>query len=128
MKTNKQITIDVELMEKLRGLDNASALINRLLKEYFEIRSDKSSLLEEKQAILDQIKQKKKKIAKDIRIIAEWEALGFDHYCKNWLKTRGQRPTEYEIKQYIKGRELDIPIEVFLKGYDMLNKFKELCK
>ena len=48
MKTNKQITIDVELMEKLRGLDNASALINRLLKEYFEIRSDKSSLLEEK--------------------------------------------------------------------------------
>lgn len=41
MKVQKLITIDVEIAEKLRQLDNASAVVNQLCIEYFQFRSGK---------------------------------------------------------------------------------------
>ena len=59
MKTNKQFTIDVDIAERLKQT-NASQLINTLLKEYFEVRSDKNTLLDEKTAVKDKDLKKKK--------------------------------------------------------------------
>lgn len=58
MKTGKLFTIDVEIAEKLQNL-NASQLVNGLLHEYFELRSDKNTLKEEKKAVLASIMKKK---------------------------------------------------------------------
>lgn len=60
MKTGKLFTIDVEIAEKLTNL-NASKLVNELLKEYFQYRTGKNSLKEQKQAILKEIFKKKSK-------------------------------------------------------------------
>lgn len=40
MKTSKLFTIDVEIVQKLQQEDNASALVERLLKEYFTFTGD----------------------------------------------------------------------------------------
>ena len=58
MKTNKQFTIDVDIAERLKET-NASQLINSLLREHFEVRSQKNTLLEEKKSVLVQISKKK---------------------------------------------------------------------
>lgn len=41
MKTTKIFTLDVELAEKLQQESNASALVNRLLNEYYSMFSGK---------------------------------------------------------------------------------------
>lgn len=68
MKTSKLFTIDTELAERLKNL-NASELVNTLLNEYFEIRSSKNTLLEEKKAVFDSISKKKKLFLKRLRLL-----------------------------------------------------------
>lgn len=58
MKTGKLVTIDVEIAEKLKGI-NASRLINGLLIEYFDLKQGKNTVIEEKKAVLNAIKIKK---------------------------------------------------------------------
>lgn len=69
MKTNQTFTIDVDIAERLKGLDNQSNTINTLLKEYFEIRGDKSSILEEKEAVLSNLKKKTSNFLKTLRLL-----------------------------------------------------------
>jgi len=66
MKTGKLFTIDVEIAERLKNI-NASQLVNGLLKEYFELRSDKNTLKEEKKAVLSSIIKKKDNFLKRLR-------------------------------------------------------------
>ena len=68
MKTSKLFTIDVEIAERLKNM-NGSELTNRLLKEYFELRSDKSTLKDEKTAILKQLSKKKSNFLKKLRLL-----------------------------------------------------------
>lgn len=68
MKTGKLFTIDVELAEKLKNI-NGSGLVNELLKEYFELRSDKNTLKEEKEAIYKQVIKKKSNFLKKLRLL-----------------------------------------------------------
>ncbi|GAI23827.1 unnamed protein product, partial [marine sediment metagenome] len=58
MKTSKLFTIDAEIAEKLKKT-NASQLVNKLLQEFFEVRSDKNTLLDEKNALLNHFSKKK---------------------------------------------------------------------
>ena len=66
MKTSKLFTIDVDLAERLKNR-NGSELVNGLLKEYFELRSDKNTLKEEKKAVFDAISKKKSNFLKKLR-------------------------------------------------------------
>ena len=66
MKTGKLFTIDVEIAERLKNI-NASGLVNGLLKEYFELRSDKNTLKEEKKAVLSHLLKKKESFLKRLR-------------------------------------------------------------
>ena len=68
MKTGKLFTIDVEIAERLQNL-NASALVNGLLKEYFELRSDKNTLKEEKTAVLKSIVKKKSNFLRRLKLL-----------------------------------------------------------
>ena len=71
---------------------------------------------------------KKKALAKDIRIIKEFDALNLDHFSKNWIKSRSETPSENEIQAYLAGRESSIPVKNVQKGWELINKFGELCK
>ena len=66
MKVARTYTIDHNLVERMQNL-NASELINTLLKEYFELRSDKNTLRDEKKAVLDSILKKKSNFLKNLR-------------------------------------------------------------
>lgn len=85
MKTSKLFTIDVELAERLKSL-NASRIVNELLKEYFEIRSDKSSILEEKEAVLEQLKQKKNVFQRILRSLRHSIRSGLIFLVRGGLK------------------------------------------
>ena len=41
MKTSKLLTLDIEIAMKLTHIDNASALVNKLLTEYFAYNEGK---------------------------------------------------------------------------------------
>lgn len=68
MKTSKLFTIDVDLAERLKNT-NGSAIVNTLLKEYFELRSDKNTLRDEKKAVFDAISKKKSNFLKKLRLL-----------------------------------------------------------
>ena len=68
MKTSKLFTIDVDIAERLKNI-NGSELANRLLKEYFELRSDKNTLKDEKKAVLSLIIKKKNNFLKKLRLL-----------------------------------------------------------
>jgi len=53
MKTHINITIDVEVAEKLRSEKNVSLLINSYLRHYFEISSESEKQTEEDLKILE---------------------------------------------------------------------------
>lgn len=86
MKTTQTFTIDVEIAERLKRLDNQSGVINGLLKEYFEIRGDKSTILEEKRAVLKQLKEKKKGFLKILRLFLNSIRLGLILFVRDGLK------------------------------------------
>ena len=49
MKVSRIFTLDVEIAQRLKGCDNQSEIVNRLLTEYFKFSSDekKKSLTDE---------------------------------------------------------------------------------
>lgn len=67
MKTSKLFTIDIEIAERLTTIDNSSALVNELLGEYFRVRSGKRTGLEQKKAIITDLKKKPKQLIKNLR-------------------------------------------------------------
>lgn len=107
MKIGRLFTIDVEIAERMKHLANASSVVNRLLKEYFEIKGDKNTLLDEKQAILSNIKKKKKKSRRTLRLLLSSIRSGLTILLDDGLKLvgKGQRtkkldPTQEEGKYF----------------------------
>lgn len=108
MKTSRLFTIDVELAERL-SQTNASKLINTLLKEYFEVRSDKNTLLSEKNAVLEQISKKKKQSLRifallksfKLSILIIFRKLGLRHAMKSLQKEKLLRICKDEKAKYL---------------------------
>lgn len=75
MKTSKLFTIDVELAERLTRMDNASALINNLLKEYFELRGEKDTFFDQKRAVISDLKKNLKCITKKSKLLLSLKSL-----------------------------------------------------
>ena len=50
MKTNKNITLDVEIVGKLKKVECASALIEKLLREHFQNMQPNVQKIEQKKA------------------------------------------------------------------------------
>lgn len=85
MKTGKLFTIDVEIAEKLQNI-NASQLVNGLLKEYFDVRSDKNTLKEEKKAVFDAISKKKSNFLKKLKLLMSGMHLVLIIFARHGLK------------------------------------------
>ena len=75
MKVARTYTLDHEIVERLVNL-NASDLINRLLKEHFEVYSSKNTLLDEKQASFKQLFKKKRNFRKRLELLKSGKTLG----------------------------------------------------
>lgn len=126
MKVSRLFTIDVELAEKLKQLDNQSELINNLLKEHFSFSSKKTGISEQKQAIFEQMKKKMRDMRKEIKIISEFEALNIDNFGIRWLKGQETEPSIFAIRAYLRGRELNNTTEQYLKGYKLIQEHGDL--
>ncbi len=85
MKTGKLFTIDVELAEKLINI-NASALVNTLLSEHFELKHGKNSKKEEKIAVLNSITKKKRSLIKRSRSLMNGIHLTWIIFLKGGFK------------------------------------------
>lgn len=77
MKISKLFTIDADLCEKLKNI-NGSALVSQLLEQHFSIFDNKSSLLEQKKGVLDEIKKKKRLFPLKLRSLMS---------LKRWVST-----------------------------------------
>lgn len=97
MKTSKLFTIDVDLAERLKNI-NASKIVNELLKEYFEIRSDKNSVLEEKQAVLEQLRKKKGNFLRMLRLLLSSIRSGLILLVKDGLKLVNRSHQKEKLK------------------------------
>lgn len=85
MKTGKLFTIDVEIAEKLKNL-NGSKLVNTLLMEYFEHRSGKNSLKEEKEAVFKALSKKKSKFLEKLRSLINGMDLAWIIFARHGLR------------------------------------------
>jgi len=127
MKINKQITIDVEIMEKLRQEDNASALIERLLREHYALGADKKkNLMIQKQIMLQNYSKTAKKLKKELKILKQIEEFGIDNIAIRWLRSRDLRPSTFEIINYVRGREIKVRIENFFKAFDIIKEHGDI--
>lgn len=92
MKVNKVICLDKEIIEKLREVDNTSALINKLLIEHFgDNRTDEEIIADVK----DKIKAKKDetKLLKE-REIAIKKRIAEIRASEQFKKTKFGKPDE----------------------------------
>jgi hypothetical protein len=127
MKINKQITLDSEIMEKLRQEDNSSALIERLLREYYSISGDKKkNLMIQKQILLKNHSKIAKQMRKEINLYKKVESLNIDQFSIRWLRTQIECPSTMSIVNYKRGRDLEINSENFIKAWEVINKNVEL--
>jgi len=85
MKTSKLFTLDADIAERLQNI-NASNLVNRLLKEHFEIYSSKNTLLDEKNAIIKQIIKKKSQLLKRLRLLRSGKLSGLIDFLRYGLE------------------------------------------
>jgi hypothetical protein len=123
MKINKQITIDSEIMEKLRQEENASALIERLLRDHYQFSVDKKkNFLIQKQMQLKNFSKVAKMMRKEVNLLKKVEFLKMDQFSIRWLRGQDQCPGHWQIINYKKGRDLAIPTENFEKAWEVINK------
>jgi len=85
MKISKLFTIDADLCEKLKNI-NASELVSNLLEQHFSIFNNKSSLLEQKKGILDDIKKKKRLFPIKLKLLMSLKRWVSTHILKGGLK------------------------------------------
>lgn len=105
MKTGKLFTIDVEIAEKLKNL-NGSKLVNDLLKEYFELRTGKNTLKDEKEAVLKDILKKKSNFRKKLRSFLNGIHLTWIIFARHGLK-KGLRILQDLKSSSISGNEIE---------------------
>lgn len=127
MKTNKQITLDTEIMEKLRQEDNASALIERLLKEYYALGTDKKkNLMLQKEIMLKNYSKTAKNLKKELKIMKQIEGLGADTFAIRWLRGHETRPGTFEVGNYRRNRNLQTTTENLIKCWEVINNNVQL--
>ena len=96
MKSQKMISLPVELIEKLRGL-NVSELITKLLEGYFkQTEAPKVLTEEEKEKVEKEEREAKLKI--DVEVHANENK---EEYKKGWFENLWGSPEEFYIKKHL---------------------------
>jgi hypothetical protein len=126
-KINKNFTLDIEIVEKLRQIDNASALVENLLKQHFQFNGEKkNSLMNQMTFQLKNYSQTAKFLKKNIKILAEFEKKGIDKYLIRWLRGQEVVPTLSEVIAYRRDRSLEIKSDEIIKTWEVVNKNVQL--
>lgn len=103
MKVSRIFTLDVDVVEALRG-QNASALVNTLLKEHLAVKkSDPITEDEQKKKIL---KAKMREINMKLRVRKALQAQKCDKKMLNWVKGNLPEPSPHLFQRYCSGRGL----------------------
>jgi len=127
MKINKQITLDSEIMEKLRQEGNASALIEGLLKEHYEFNGEKkNNHLQNRMILLKNYSKKAKDLKNEVKIFNKIEQLGCDYKTIRWLLGHDSCPDILECHRYKEGRGIKIRTADLQSVWDIINKKKEV--
>jgi len=123
MKTNKQITLDVEIVEKLRAESNASALIERLLKEHYKFDVEKKKdLIQMKMISLKNYSKVAKELKNEVKILQRIQTMGIDNFSIRWLRGQDFKPDTLQCAQYRRGRELSIKSDTLQEAWEVINK------
>jgi len=127
MKTNKMITIDEEINQKLRMESNASALINRLLQEHYEFTAGKKKdLTQQKEVLLKNYSKKAKEVRNEVKILRKVESLGCDFRTIRWLRGHSEVPSIFEAGRYRRNRQTSTTAQKMLQAWEFINKHGNL--
>lgn len=129
VKLNVHFTIDLEICEKLTKIDNKSALVEKLLREYFQFftKNNENEAEIRLKIAKDHAKLARnlKKEAKILKVIDK-----FDVYTIRWLREnfKKERPYLQDYVSYKRQREHNInyPFEEIIKLWEVINKHGNL--
>lgn len=143
MKVSRIYTLDLDIAQMLERMDNKSALINRLLRQYFDENGSKIVPIEEKiDNDLKILKQKQKTLKLRQKITKQITAWKLDKlYIKRLLlipkdvdPENGSRDIDIEahndIFNYIGGRKATLQIDVkkFLSYRPFILKYEKIIR
>jgi len=126
-RVNKNFTLSLEIVQKLGEIDNASALIDRLLTEHFALNSQKKKNLTEKYTNqLKNYSKAVKNLKKNLKIINFFDEKGIDARAVRWLLGHDELPSVLETVNYLNGRELKIKSKDFQECWEIVNKNRDV--
>lgn len=127
MKIPKLMTIDEEIIQKLKQEPNASALVERLLKEYYAFGGDKKkNQMIQREILLKNYSKTVKNLKKEMKIMKQVESLGADQFAIRWLRAHEIKPGHYETSAYRRNRNLQATTENLLKAWEVINNNVQL--
>lgn len=122
-KINKNFTLDSEIVEKLKQLDNASALVERLLKEHFQFNDEKKkNLIQQTAYQLKNYSIVAKKLKKEMKLLKELDDLQLDKFTLRWLMQFSTAPTNMERIDYSRQRGITLNHEKIIKAWEVIQK------
>ena len=123
MKSNKMVTLDEEIIRKLREESNCSALINRLLMEHYEITSGKKKqLVQLKEILLKNYSKKAREVRNEVKILRKVEALCVDVRAIRWLRGQNYRPDILQVSRYKRDRGIRATVQDFITAHELIKK------
>lgn len=122
-KVNKNFTISVELVEKLKQCDNASALIEELLKQHYKFNDEKKKNLIQNTAFqLKNYSTHAKKLKKEMKLLKEFENLKIDRFTLRWLLSFSECPGMNDTITYRRQRDINLNSDIVIKAWRLIQK------
>ena len=128
MKTQIIFNLDLEIVDKLRELDNRSAFVNELLQKHFEEINPKrkENIQEKEQELKDKIQlleQEKQVITKKQEQEQRIAKINLPPKIKEWFLKVQEKPNILQINEFLKNYKIPkMPgdLEMYSKAYDEL--------
>jgi len=128
MRVARLYTIDVEIVERLKGEENASELINSLLRNYFQedtpienlkdVEAKLDELKDEKQVLEGKVEVEKKRIESTAKMEEGIKELELPELVIKWIKLQPQCPSPVSIARFLS----DIDIQPSEKMREKIKK------
>lgn len=126
-KINKNFTLDIEIVDKLKQIDNASKLVEDLLRQHFQFTGEKKNNLMQKTAFqLKNYSETAKKLKKEMKLLKEFEILNIDKYTLRWLLGFSEKPGMNDVISYRRQRDIDLNSDKVFKAWEVIKKDVQL--
>jgi hypothetical protein len=135
MKVNKNFTLDLFIVEKLKEFDNSSKLINDLLIDFFKSYNKNFDELEQNICFLKQNRAKIKEISSKVKVFKQLKLLKADENCIKWCVANKDQELENiedliqkEYSVQYRENKREIRTETYLKVFKIIKKNGDLFK